>query len=277
MNLIQSVVMGFFSGLAEPMSLSAEAHRGLLSRLMGVGSIPPLFLLCTHLAVLLVVLTCGKLDIRRLRRTSRQLKTPARRRTSHPELNSAGTLRLLRSAALLAVAGRLLGLYLEFVAERLWLVAMSLFLSGFLIWAPSQMRTANKDGRHLTNREGTILGLGALAAAVPGLSTVGAVTAIGSMMGVHRRYAVRFAWLLLSISLGTAVVMDVLAVAGGNLDFGMQELLSAGLGAAAAALGARTGIRVVESRIRSNAGDLTGFCYYNWGQGILCLALFLLV
>ena len=277
MNWIQSVVMGFFSGLAEPMPLSAEAHRGLLSRLMGVGYIPPLFLLCTHLAVLLVVLTCGKLDIRRLRRTSRQLKTPARRRTSHPELNSAGTLRLLRSAALLAVAGRLLGLYLEFVAERLWLVAMPLLLSGFLIWAPSQMRTANKDGRHLTNREGTILGLGALAAAVPGLSTVGAVTAIGSMMGVHRRYAVRFAWLLLSISLGTAVVMDALAVAGGSLDFGVQELLSAGLGAAAAALGTRLGIQLIESRIRSTAGDLTGFCYYNWGQAILCMALFLLV
>ena len=277
MNWIQSVVMGFFSGLAEPMPLSAEAHRGLLSRLMGVGSIPPLFLLTTHLAVLLVILTWGKLDIRRLRRTSRQLKTPARRRTSHPELNSAGTLRLLRSAALLAVAGRLLGLYLEFVAERLWLVAMPLLLSGFLIWAPSQMRTANKDGRHLTNKEGTILGLGALAAAIPGLSTVGAVTAVGSMMGVHRRYAVRFAWLLLSISLGTAVVMDALAVAGGNLDFSVQELLSAGLGAAAAALGTRLGIQLIESRIRSNAGDLTGFCYYNWGQAILCLVLFLLV
>ena len=277
MNWIQSVVMGFFSGMAEPMPLSAEAHRGLLSRLMGVGSIPPLFLLTTHLAVLLVILTWGKLDIRRLRRTSRQLKTPARRRTSHPDLNSTGTLQLLRSAALLAVAGRLLGLYLEFVAERLWLVAIPLLLSGLLIWAPSQMRTANKDGRHLTNKEGTILGLGALAAAIPGLSTVGAVTAVGSMMGVHRRYAVRFAWLLLSISLGTAVVMDALAVAGGNLDFSVQELLSAGLGAGAAALGTRLGIQLIESRIRSNAGDLTGFCYYNWGQAILCLVLFLLV
>lgn len=277
MNWIQSVVMGFFSGLAEPMPLSAEAHRGLLGRLLGVGTVPPLFLLATHLAVLLVVLSWGSLDIRRLRRTAKLLKAPARRRTSHPDLNSAGTLRLLRSAAVLAVVGRLLGLYLESFAQRLWLVAIPLFLSGLLILAPSQMRTANKDGRHLTAAEGTILGAGSLAAAIPGLSLVGSVTAIGSMMGVHRRYAVRFAWLLLSISLGTAVVMDALAVAGGNLDFGMQELLSAGLGAAAAALGARTGIRVVESRIRSNAGDLTGFCYYNWGQAILCLALFLLV
>ena len=277
MNWIQSAVMGFFSGLAEPMPLSAEAHRGLLSRMMGVGTIPPLFLLATHLAVLLVVLGWGKLDIRRLRRPAKLLNTPARRRTSHPDLNNVGTLRLLRTAALLAVAGRLLGLYLEPISYRLWLVAIPLLLSGLLVWAPTQMRTANKDGRHLTNTEGTILGLGSLAAAVPGLSPVGSVTAIGSMLGVHRRYAVRFAWLLLSISLATAVVMDILAVAAGSLDFQLQELRCAGVGAAAAALGTRIGIQVVDSRIRSQAGDLTCFCYYNWGQAILCLALFLLV
>ena len=277
MNWIQSVVMGFFSGLAEPMPLSADAHRGLLSRMMGVGSIDPLFLLATHLSVLIVVLTWGKLDIRRLRRTAKQLKLPARRRSSHPDLNSVGTLQLLHRAALLAVAGRLLSLYMESVAYRLWLVAIPLFLSGLLILAPSQLRTSNKDGRHLKGTAGTILGLGALAAAVPGLSSVGAVTAIGSMIGVHRRYAVRFAWLLLSISLGTAVVMDALAVAGGSLNFTVPQLLSAGLGAAAAAAGTRIGIQLIESRIRSNAGDLTGFCYYNWGQAILCLVLFLLV
>ena len=44
-----------------------------------------------------------------------------------------------------------------------------------------------------------------------------------------------------------------------------------------AAAGARLGIYLINSRIRSNAGDLTGFCYYNWGQALLCLALFLLV
>ena len=56
MNWIQSALMGFVSGLAEPMPLSAEAHRGLMSRLMGTGTVPPLFLLSCHLAVLIVVL-----------------------------------------------------------------------------------------------------------------------------------------------------------------------------------------------------------------------------
>ena len=277
MNWIESLMMGFVSGISEPMPLSAEAHRGLLGRMMGLGTVPPLFLLGCHLAVLIVVLTWGKLDIRRLRRTAKLLKTPARRRTAHPDLNSAGTNRMLRTAAILAIAGRVLSVSLEGVARRLWLVSIPLALSGLLIWAPTHMRTANKDGRHLSAASGTVMGLGALAAAVPGVSLVGAVTAIGSMLGAHCRYAVRFAWLLLAVSLGTAVVMDGLSLAAGGVQFTLAELISAGLGAAAAALGARAAIWLISSRIRSQAGDLTGFCYYNWGQALLCLALFLLV
>ena len=277
MNWIQSALMGFVSGLAEPMPLSAEAHRGLMSRLMGTGTVSPLFLLSCHLAVLIVVLLGGNLDIQRLRKTAKHLKTPSRRRTGHTDLNSAGTLRLLRSAAILAVAGRLLSYYMAESAYRLWLVAILLVLGGFVIWAPAHMRTANKDGRHLTALDGTFMGLGALLAAIPGFSLVGCVTAFGSMLGAQRRYAVRFAWILLCINLAAAVVMDGLALAGSGFSFELSELFSAGLGAAFAALGARIGIQLILSRIRSNAGDLTGFCYYNWGQALLCLALFLLV
>ena len=277
MNWIQSALMGFVSGLSEPMPLSAEAHRGLISTLMNTGTVPPLFLLACHLAVLIVMLVWGKLDIKRLRKTFRLLRTPARRRTAHPDLNSAGTLRLLRTAAILAVAGRLLSYYLTGWTYRLWILALPLALSGFVIWAPTQMRTANKDGRHLTALEGTFIGLGSLAAALPGFSLVGGVTAVGSMFGTHRHYAVRFAWILLCINLATAVVMDALTLAGSGFSFELSELLYAGLGAVFAALGARIGIQLISSRIRSNAGDLSGFCYYNWGQALLCLALFLLV
>ena len=277
MNWIESLIMGFVSGLCEPMPLSAEAHRGLLGKLTGVGAVPPLFALACHLAVLIVVLIWGRLDIKRLRKTAKLLKTPTRRRTTHSDLNSAGTNRMLRTAAVLAVAGRLLAPLFDNIAHRLWLVAVPLVLSGLLIWVPSQMRTANKDGRHLTAADGTIMGLGALAAAIPGFSVVGGVTAIGSMLGAHRRYAVRFAWLLLAVSLAAAVVMDALAVAAGGFDWKLPELLSAALGAVSAGLGAWIGIQLIFSRIRSHSGSLTGFCYYNWGQALLCLALFLLV
>lgn len=277
MNWLQSVMMGFVSGLSEPMPVSAEAHRSLLRHFFDLAALEPLFLLACHGAVLIVMLSAGRLELRRLWRTVRILRTPQRRRTGHPSLNQAGTLRLLRSAALLAVIGRLLSYRLQSAADRLWLLAVPLFFSGVLLWLPTHIRTANKDGRHLRAADGLLLGLAALAAAIPGISLVGAVLAMASIRGTQRQYAVRFAWLLLTLDLAAAVVMDLLLVIRSGVSFAVPALLQAGLGGAAAALGSWLAIHIVRSRTRPGAGGITGFCFYNWGMALLCLVLFLLV
>lgn len=277
MNWLHSVMMGLVSGLCEPMPVSAEAHRSILRHFFGLSALEPLFLLACHAAALIVVLSAGRLELRRLWRTARILRTPQRRRTGHPSLNQAGTLRLLRSAALLTVVGRLLSFHLQTVADRLWLLALPLVFSGLLLWLPTHIRTANKDGRHLTSVDGLLMGLAALASAVPGVSLVGAVLSIASMRGTQRQYAVRFAWLLLSLSLMTAVVMDALFLIRAGASLGLPELLRAGLGGVAAALGSWLAIHVIRSRIRPGAGGINGFCFYNWGMALLCLVLFLLV
>ena len=197
MNWIQSLMMGLVTGFCEPSPVSAEAHRGLLRHLFGIESEGPLFLFLCHTAVLLVMLSAGKLELRRLRRTARLLKTPKRRRTGHFDLNSAGTNRMIRSAAVFAIAGGVLSISLDFLTRRMWVMTIPLAICALLLWLPTQFRTANKDGRHLSAVEGAVMGLGVLASAVPGISAVGAVTAIGSMLGAERRFALRFAWILL--------------------------------------------------------------------------------
>ncbi len=277
MNWLQCVIMGFVSGLCEPMPISAEAHRGLLRHFFDLAALEPLFLLACHGAVLIAVLSAGRLELGRLWHTATLLRTPVRRRTGRPSLNHAGTLRLLRSAALLTIIGRVLSFRLQTVADRLWLLSLPLIFSGLLLWLPTRMRTANKDGRHLSAADGLLMGLGALTAAVPGISLVGAVLSIGSMRGAQRQYAVRFAWLLLTLSLSTAVVMDLLLVIRAGGSFGLPELLRAGLGGGAAAAGSWLAIHAVRSRTRPGTGGIAGFCFYNWGMALLCLALFLLV
>lgn len=277
MNWLHSVMMGLVSGLCEPMPVSAEAHRSLLGHFFGRTALEPLLLLACHAAVLIVVLSAGHLELRRLWRTVRILRTPQRRRTGHPSLNQAGTLRLLRSAALLVIIGRLLSYRLQSLAGRLWLLAIPLIFSGLILWLPTHIRTANKDGRHLTDVDGLLMGLAALTAAVPGISLVGAVLSVASIRGTQRQYAVRFAWMLLSLSLMTAVVMDLLMVIRSDPSFSLTQFLSAGLGGAAAGLGSWLAIHVIRSRIRPGANGITGFCFYNWGMALLCLALFLLV
>ena len=277
MNWLQSVMMGFVSGLCEPMPISAEAHRSLLGHFFDLPAPEPLFLLACHTAVLIVVLGAGRLELRRLWRTAKILRTPQRRRTGLPSLNQAGTIRLLRSAAFFVIVGRLLTFYLQPVAQRLWLLAVPLFFCGLLLWLPTHMHTANKDGRHLSALDGMLLGLGALIAAFPGVSLVAAVLCIASMRGTQRQYALRFAWMLLSINMMTAMVMDLLMLIRGDLSFGISQLMSAGIGSVAAALGSWLAIHTIRSRIRPGAKGIFGFCFYNWGMALLCLALFLLV
>ena len=122
-----------------------------------------------------------------------------------------------------------------------------------------------------------LLGLAALSGAVPGLSPVAAVLAIASVRGILRQYAVRLAWMLLCVNLLAASVMDLVLVIRAEPSFGLVQLLGAGLGGFAAAIGAWLAIQFIRSRTRAGAGGINGFCFYNWGMALLCLALFLLV
>lgn len=278
MNWIQSMILGFAGGFCELLPMSADAHRGLLRHIMGVESEGTLFLLFIRIAILAVLLWVGGLELTRLNRTAKLLRAPARRRSVRPELNSAGTLRMLRIAAALAIAGRILSFRLDFMTERIWMLVIPLLICGLILWLPTHFRTANKDGRHLTAADGFLMGMGFLLGSVPGLSAVGTVTAICSVRGASRSYALRFAWILTAISLCTGIAMDILQlVAAGGFSFDSVMLLSAGLGAASAAAGACLAVYFARSRIRPGGSGLSDFCYYNWGQALLCAALFLLV
>ena len=184
---------------------------------------------------------------------------------------------MLRSAVLLAILGRLLSVPLSFIGDRLWMLLLPLLLSGLILWLPTQMPTANKDGRHLTAADGALMGLGALLAAIPGLSGVGAVTAIGSMRGARRDYALRFAWILSGVGLATAIVMDLVVLARTGFSAALPELLTAAAGGLAAAVGAFLAIQLARALIRPGRSGLGIFCYFNWGLALLCGVLFLIV
>ena len=261
LNWLQSAMMGLISGLSELLPLSAEANRGLLRLFFGTQTEGPLFSLLCHIAVLAALLAFGQLDLGRLRRTGKLLKTPPKRRTSHPDLNSTGTLKLLRPAGLLAVVGRLLSVHFAAVSDKLYLLIPMLILSGVLLWLPNHFRTANKDGRHLAPADGMLMGLGAALSALPGISPVGASASLGILRGTDQRYAVRFSWLLLVLSLAAAIVIDLLTLAGTGFTFGWMELLCAGIGAVCAAAGAYLALKLMLGLVRRGGIGISGFCY----------------
>lgn len=274
---LQSALLGFVSGLSEPLPVSAEAHRAVLGRFFGTDGFSPLMMLMCHLASLVVVLLMGNLELKRLRRTAKLMKTPKRRRKVNPELNSAGTLKLLRTALPIALAGRLLGFYLSPFGAKLYLLTLTLILSGVILHIPTHMRSANKDGRHLQKRDGVMMGLGSALSAIPGVSPVGAAASLGLIQGADRRYAVRFAWILLCAGLAVSVGVDILGILGAGMAFDLALILTALICGVCAALGTALAVRLMLALIRRGGAGISGFSYYNWGLALLCMALFLLV
>lgn len=275
LNLMQSLMMGFGYGLTEPMAMSSDAHRGLLQCFFGIRESSPLLMLMCHAAVLAVLLIRAPLELSRLSRTRRQLRLPPKRRTHHPEQNSVNTLKLLRTAGLLTAAGTLLGTYTDFMASGLHILAFTLLIGGVMLWLPGHCRTGNKDARHLMPADGMIMGAGAALGAVPGFSCVGLCMSAASVRGVDRRYALRFAWILLCIRLVVLMGIDILQVVGLGMELGWVQILACLAGAAAAAVGAWLAVQIMLTLIKTKS--ITGFGYYSWGMALLCLILYLMV
>lgn len=275
LNIVQSLVMGFVSGLAEMLPVSAEAHRGLLRTFFGVESEGALSILLIHLACLVVLAIHNRTELGQLREASKQLRLPPRRRTHQPRLSVANTLRLLKGSVPVVVLLRLLAVPLSSLSERLWVLALVLALNGALLFLPCVVRSGNKDSRNMPRVDGMLMALGAGASAVPGISTVGAAASLGMIRGVDRRYALRFAQHLLMFSLLASCCLDAVMLVMGGLHLETAAIVSAAAGAVCAGVGSWLGLKIVGAINR--AGGFANFCYYSWGLALICMALYVFV
>ena len=104
------------------------------------------------------------------------------------------------------------------------LVALFLLLNGVILYIPQFLPTGNRDCRTLSRVEGLLMGLGGAVGVVPGFSTIGVSTAIGSVCGVERGYGLSMALMMqLMLTMGYLVwdVMEIAASGLGTLSFGI--------------------------------------------------------
>lgn len=141
-------------------------------------------------------------------------------------------------------------------------IVVFLFLNGIILYAPQFFPSGNRDSRTLSRVEGLLVGLGGAFSIFPGISAVGTATAVGSVCGIEKGYALDLALLMdLFLNLGW-VVYDVIALAGGvTLSF---ALLLQCIGAAAAAFGG-TILGVKLMRYLSAERGYSIFAFYCWG------------
>lgn len=212
LNWVQSIAYGFLSGLTDILPVSASAHKILLLKFFGIKSSMEIMDLMIHLGILGGLYFCNQSQFVRFSRARALARVPKRRRKRPLDTRTLMDISMLRTMLIPVVIGLLLYRHAADLESRLPLVALFLLINGLIIYLPQFFPTSNRDARTLTPIEGLLMGLGGGISMLPGISSIGASTAIGSVCGVEKSYCLNMALLMhMGITVGM-VIYDVMAI-----------------------------------------------------------------
>ena len=272
LNWMESVVYGFLSGLMDIVPLSAQAHRILLMKFFGISGGTDVMRLAVHIGVFGGLYYSCQSQIVRINRARALARVPKRRRKRPLDTRSLMDWSMLKTMLIPMVIGLFLYKYNTAMRDNLLLVAIFLLVNGIILYVPQFLPGSNRDSRTLTRLEGFLMGLGATASTLPGISAVGAAVSIGSVCGVERGFCLSMALMMnLALNLGLAIV-DVFTLFTNGLgvfSFGILiRYLATGLTAFGGCL---LGIKIM--RILSGNHGYSGFAFYCVGLSLFTFIL----
>lgn len=210
---LQSILYGLMTGLTDILPVSAAAHKVLLLKFFGIkGNVEALDLFI-HLGILGGLYFCNQSQFVRFSRARALAKVPKRRRKRPLDTRSLMDISMLRTMLIPVIIGLFLYQFSAKLQAHLPALALFLLINGLLIYLPQFFPTSNRDARTLTPIEGLLMGLGGGLSVLPGISSIGASTAIGSICGVEKSYCLNMALLMhMAVTIGM-VLYDIMAIA----------------------------------------------------------------
>ena len=276
LNWLQSILFGLVSGAADIIPVSGQAHRLLLLKFFGVNQLPNLLALLLHLSVAAALYLSSQGQFVRMNRARALARIPKKKRKRPLDTRSMMDWSLIKTMLVPTVIGLLLNSRVRGWSVNMFLIAGMLFLNGLILYIPQFLPTSNRDSRTLTRLEGVLMGLGAGASVLPGISTVGIMVSIASVCGIERLYGLNMTFIVKLFFLIGLMVYDVLAIitdglGGLTVMLLIQYIFTAALSFGAAMLGIRT-LR----RLAPEHGFHT-FGVYCWGLALFTFILNLVV
>lgn len=276
LNWLQSILFGLVSGAADIIPVSGQAHRLLLLKFFGVNQLPNLLALLLHLSVAAALYLSSQGQFVRMNRARALARIPKKKRKRPLDTRSMMDWSLIKTMLVPTVIGLLLNSRVRGWNVNMFLIAGMLFVNGLILYIPQFLPTSNRDSRTLTRLEGVLMGLGAGASVLPGISTVGIMVSIASVCGIERLYGLNMTFIVKLFFLIGLMVYDVLAIitdglGGLTVMLLIQYIFTAALSFGAAMLGIRT-LR----RLAPEHGFHT-FGVYCWGLALFTFILNLVV
>ena len=276
LNWLQSILFGLVSGAADIIPVSGQAHRLLLLKFFGVNQMPNLLALVLHLSVAAALYLSSQGQFVRMNRARALARIPKKKRKRPLDTRSMMDWSLIKTMLVPTVIGLLLNSRVRGWSVNMFLIAGMLFLNGLILYISQFLPTSNRDSRTLTRLEGVLMGLGAGASVLPGISTVGIMVSIASVCGIERLYGLNMTFIVKLFFLIGLMVYDVLTIItdglGGLTVMLLAQYLFTGLLSFGASMFA---IRLLR-RLAPEHGFHT-FGVYCWGLALFTFILNLVV
>jgi undecaprenyl-diphosphatase len=270
MTILQALILGVVQGLTEFLPVSSSAHLVFVPAIMRIPS-NVAFDLLLHVGTLAAVIGYFAKDVAALIRAfvsslaDIPAKTFGRGIREDPFKRLAW---LIMAGSIPAAAlGYLLKRFFEGLFQSVTAAAALLIVTGTVLWLAERARRGKEQAADLTLSDSLVIGLAQAAAIAPGISRSGATISVGLFLGLERREAARFSFLLsIPAILGATLLQLKSITAGFHLSAGV---FLAGLVSAFVCgwLAIRVLLNVIQKR------SLRVFACYCWLVGGVFLAL----
>lgn len=268
LNWLQSILLGFVSGLTEFLPVSSNGHQAILFYLFGNTRQDALCNILIRLSVIVSIFVCFRKHIERIFSSRRGRRSLSRSRHSYYEK------RLLGLASIPMLAGILLYALLLRQNTNLALIFVFLVINGVVLLIAEYSSHGNKDARTMSALDALCMGVAGAASAFPGLSRFGMVSSAGIARGADRRHCFIWSVMLLIPALLLLIGLDFTILFSGHSVWLLKNFICYVLVALSAYFGSFCGIKLMIYLVSQRGAP--SFAYYSWGLAIFTFVLFLI-
>lgn len=271
MDILQSILYGIVSGLAEFLPISSTGHQGMLKVFFGVEAMPLLDIF-VHSGLLLAVIISSATYIERLKRQLRI--TGNKKRPINADRILGYEIRLIRSAMIPMLLAMVVFSIIGGGNFGLLGLAVLFAINGVIIYFPEHLPQGNKDAMLMSKADGILIGVFGALSVFPGISRIGASSSYAVARGADKTKVVNWMLALSIPALLLSIVLDIVALFVYGVGSFSVSILFGYILSAAFAFGAGIfGISII--RMITARSSFSSLGYYSWGAALLAFILYL--
>ena len=271
MSILSAVILGVIQGVAEFLPISSSGHLAIAQNLLGLkieGSTDGTFDVLLHLGTLIAVFVAYWPDIvDMIREFFLGVKDIARGTTPTPVPPNRRMILLLIIGTLPLFVIVPIKDYIEGLSANTIVVGCALLITGVLLFFSDRYNRGEKNAGSVPLRDVLVIGVAQAFATIPGLSRSGTTVSVGCFLGLDRRFALRYSFLMSIPAVLGANILNLKDIVDTGVDMTLLPAYISGV-VTAAVLGYLS-IRLL--KFVTEKGKFGAFSYYCWAVGALTI------